>query len=912
MKKLALPWRKTNTDDQAQPRVKRTRGGGLSAYGMHRHLVASEDGVHAFYLLDNVPWSGRTEDDRAVSMAEFSQSLYELAGHDIALRGVPNPFPAAQFCAALDKSTQAARFRAAGVDTVEDYNATPQGQAFVEGLIRLQEYVARHQTRSLHAILSVRVTTMRMPRGKVDLALLDSPDEVVGQYGALEKARLELRKVNQIVTGTPDGYRPKPGPDDRVSGLAGSPMTDLTLGWLTHANVGMGMRVPTALLAGAHAGWDADEIDGFTNTVTPHVDEKFSRTTKLSSYRVVDMVADVDGEEVVRPVASELTRYVSVAHIRTVRDRSTTEVTAGGLLPFLHMLTTLPFDVNVLVSGHIYHAEELEKDAKTTAGVAHDLGAHHAEHRRRPDARQRKQAENATAYESSVRAGHGESAARFRGVILAAVTGESEAEVLEDKMPTLISEARRRGRLEAVLQSGQYASYRAFIPGEPVNRSGSAVQMRLPVFAAGMLHVDTSWGDDKGMVFGPIGGSRDLAVYDPHGGPAAGTSGLALIDGQQGSGKTTLLAAIVAHSVNVIGCPTVMSDPSDSSEKWANTPELAPHTRLIDMSATSAKPGVMTPSVLVPEPVRSAYDDEDEWTLAKAMTRQERQEALLDVCMFFLPDEAYPDMLTAVTVAAGEYGQSPWEVVAELERMGKQPGSNAKAWAARLTAQSELLGGRQIFPPKMANQADASVATSIGQDLLTIIKLTGIKPPNPGVPRAEWDTRERASVPLIYLAARAATMAMYSDKNKSTVVVDEVAMLAGASSFTGFAQRVSADTRKWNAHVAFATQNPDTLLRLAPQITNLAGSVFTGRMRSLEAATSALTLMDAPTNQGIQRALMSAKPGHWYAKDWHGKFGNLLLEKALFSDAMNEATLTNPQTTGEHYFDRTFEGVTTA
>src|SRR5690606_16375308 len=143
--------------------------------------------------------------------------------------------------------------------------------------------------------------------------------------------------------------------------------------------------------------------------------------------------------------------------------------------------------------------------------------------------------------------------------------------------------------VEAETLYGQYDSYRAFIPGEPVNMKGGYTQQRLPVFAGSFPHVDAGSGDKRGLMLGTIAGSHDLSMFDPHGGPARDESGMVLTAARQGGGKSKLQALIAEFCVNQLAVRTIINDPSGPAEHLAEVPWLARHTRVADLS--SAKPG---------------------------------------------------------------------------------------------------------------------------------------------------------------------------------------------------------------------------------------------------------------------------------------------------------------------------------
>lgn len=904
------------TTKQTRPaeRAKAPKNGGLSAYASYEHLIASTDGLWAYYALDEVPWKFKGKDHRAATMKQLANSLYDLTGHRLWWRGLANPFPAAEWASALDRATQGRRIAAAGSDNFDAYLETPEGAAFAAMLEQTQEYIARHGTRKRENVLGVRIGTPKGVLSSDDLALIFGPDRLEGRQGSLEQYRQALRKVNSTITGSPDGLR---DPAAERSALSGTRMTAHGMGWVFHASVGMGMPVPTGLLVGRRSGWDEDEMGGFTNTVAPAA-APFARTVELRSTRVVgDRMAE-DGSRV--EVASELVSHVATLHARVIRDRTDEEVTAGSVLPWLHSLTTMPYDVDFLAVLDVIAPEELEADARRVAGITDDFGKHVHDHDLPVDDVQVEAVQNAMEYRRSVRTDHPEDGTRVRGVVMVAVTGDDEDDLYNRKVAPLVSRARRDARVELVTQYDQYGSYRAFWPGEPVNMLGSTVQMALPVFAAAVPNVDTGLGDrSAGVILGPISGSRDVVNFDLHGGSRRDTSNMVFIAGEQGSGKSKLIGRLAESAVESMAVQTYLNDPSGPAEQLATVPWLTRHTRVIDLASTSAKAGIVTPSVLVPEPQRGNYDNDDEWQAAIRSAEQERREMLRDVLLMLLPPSLVESeqgataanlLYEAVYEAAGAYGQSPWEVVDYLERKGRQH-ELAGTIATVLKVESEQLGGRQVFPAYGSDGGEQGVSMLDG-NLLTIIKLSGISIPDPRVPRTAWDSRQRASQPLLYLSTRFATRAMYLDKSKSCVFNDEMGLLEGSSSVSSMAARTAVDSRKWNSLVVYGTQNPLTLYQLAPQITNLAGAMFMGKMRSLEAATAALDLLGAPTDQNYQQTLLTMPRGNFIMRDWDQRIDHMLVDTQLFAPELDEATNTTPEQPTDDTFNTRFGGIDAA
>jgi hypothetical protein len=219
----------------------------------------------------------------------------------------------------------------------------------------------------------------------------------------------------------------------------------------------------------------------------------------------------------------------------------------------------------------------------------------------------------------------------------------------------------------------------------------------------------------------------------------------------------------------------------------------------------------------------------------------------------------------AVFDAPGHYGASPWDVVDQLSRAGGMGTDIAQA----IRAVADNRGANLIFPWQ---GEDIDLLGS--DDAVTIITTPGLRPAPPETADSSHRTwEETISGPIFSLASWLAQRVMYSGAGSKCIVLDEASLSGGASSMRALMVRGSRDSRKHNAALIIASQNPGDFTRISPEIANLADSGFIGRMESASAAEDALKVLGLPLDAGLQRLVRRLDPGQFLVKDWSGRAG---------------------------------------
>lgn len=838
--------------------------GELAIRHAHEHLALTQDALWAFYRLGGLDWPMRDERSRAAVMAAQTHRWSELAGKQLWIRGTSSPFPHRRLARGL----------------YERYAFPVDPAAWEETVDAIQLYALANGARRQVSVVGVRVVLA----GADDQLLVPAHERLadllgVGPLrgdkdGSLERVRTELRNVTAVMGR---------------AGLDAQPLRGSDLRWLTHASLGMGAPVPAGLISGSSyepgegAGAGAGSGAGAGAFTAPVV------ATKLP-YRLTTRVRTLRDGNV-------YDTHVCVQHVESMEPR---DLSSPDLLPFLAWTQTLENPVEYVAVLDIVDGRDLKSSAELVRRRADNIAEHHIEHAEKPPAAVMRGIDRAEQVEDEVTNAPTHRAARARGVIMLAVTGPDEESALREA-DRLRSLAASEQGMELVADFGQYLSYRAFTPGEPALRTGHVTTMPTEFLASGVPNATSEAGDVSGFMVGRMASSTDMLVFDPHGGSRSNQSNVALYGGDQGSGKSSLMGAIAAFTAQA-GVRTVMLDPSGPWARLAALPYLAGNSR--HLSLTGGHRGVLVPHLLVPEPLRQDYDTPDAHRAALAEAAAERMELCIDAFRDLLPlgmitsdhSGAIQAAITeAVTKVGGAYGTNPWQIV---DRLASHGGDTGRAIAEALYARSELKDGSLIFPvSERKDLTDDAMTALLDSSVLTVVTMEGLSlPPKSQPNRSYWTSAQRASVPILNLASRFVMRGVYADKRPKVVMMDELGLsTSGEGALGAFIMRAAADSRKWNAHIGLAFQNPDMLTSIGAQISNLSGAAFIGRMKDKDTATSALPLLRLEPDSGYHAAIQALQTGEFLVRDWRGRVRKTRVDMDWWPSGLAAALDTNPE-----------------
>lgn len=864
--------RKPKTDAEAQtpdltdePEESRTATrGGLSIIGNpHRNLVVDRSGTWAWFLMGETSWLCIDDDRSSTTMSNFAHRLAGFTGHAIKFRVTSSPFDSYSWAKDIDSSSPApdpAEPRTVGDRTrladVED------GETFAEMLeatqIRQMELDAR-----THAVaFAVRLTIDRLD-GK-SLAKLFSPKPLPDNEGALEALRRKLGTFTKEV---------------ERQGIKGRPLSPDELAWLFHASAGMGAPVPPMLIKGVKDEWWKSQVAAFTAPVYA-TNAPFAGSTTVRTLRN----------------GAQFTNHVVVLHAvdfggRDLDDRS--------LMPFLAWPQTLDFAVEVVAEFELIPGREKKATAERNRRIGQSIEKHYLEHGEDAPRVVERGIERAREVEDEVTTGDRITSVRAHGHVLLAVHAETEDDAL-DLAKELTALASEQQDMTLVQGYGQYASYRAFIPSEPMPVAvGLDTEMSLRALATSVPHASVGAGDEFGAYMGPVHGGHDLFLMDFQGGSRANKSNVVAVIGEQGSGKSTFGGYALAWNAR-LGRRAVGNDPSGMWQNLCKVPWLRNDARHLDLF--ECKPGTLTPSLMVPDPRPGNYETTEEFDSAVEEARRERMQLTIDALRNLVPHALLTSvdggrivgaLRQAVTDAGGHYGMNPWDVVNNL----REQGGVGPEVAAQLEAASKLKGGTLIFPPLWGETDDDYIASLMEQATLTIVTMKGIShAAKSNTDRASWNEDQQQSVALLDLAGRFSTRVVYADKKPKVVWNDELGLTGGvgAGSFAQSMGRYLVDSRKWNACIGILGQNPGMFTRLDEEISNLLGQVWTFRLKK-EVARAALPLIGLPDGYRYEEVIAGLDNGQALVSDWKDRNPVVTIDQGAWDKDLLAALDTNPE-----------------
>lgn len=836
------------------PLAREAKPDDLSSVRAHENLIVSEDGVTAWFVLGDVDWQYRGVDEREEILSAQAARWADLSGLRVTLRLTSAPFNRASWVARLGR----------------DYPVEPApGQKFVskrlpdrEGAWSFDQVLAGAQAemidlgaRSSAVLLGVHLTPQVM--SKTDLRKLYSPTPLVNQDAGLDEVRRSLRHITGVVAKV---------------GMGGRPITRNALGWLIHASVGLGLPVPPVLLSGKRSEWEPDDIPGFTSGVAVTA-EPYAASVTVHAVR-----GGVEQEA-----------HVAVLHASRFEKRHDN----GGLAAWLSWFQQLPYGVDVVAQFDLIDPKALKGSAESDRRRLDDQLDHYAEHGDTPPANIGRAQERASQVEDEVSTG-GREQTRARGVVMVAVTGATEDDVLETAND-LVSRANSEIGITLVHGLDQYHSARGFIPGEPIARTGLITQMPVDFLAAGVPNASAKCGDSTGWFVGPIAGGHDIFLLDPHGGSARNKSNLMVVGAAPGvAGKSSLGAALLDWGARC-GEQSLGFDPAEQWQRLCDLPQHRNDSRHLDLF--SARRGILNPFTLRPDPQVGDYESGEDFADAMVDARQERLDLMIDTASGLIPFGMVNGDVTgrvagcieqAVSDVGGDYGTDPWKVIDRLEHLGEI----GKEIAQRLRTRAELKDGGLIFPDRdvVVDHSEITSAT------LTIITMKGLSlPPKDNPNRATWTRKQQQALPVLNLSTWLALSAMYAGMNPTNIHLDELNMLVGGAggSFGPFMTRASVDSRKWNTNVGMYFQNPGMLTAVDPEISNLVGSAWIGHMNR-DVAKKALPLLHLDEKSGADRVIASLEAGEWIVRDWMGRRRRVRVHRDGWCPQTFAAIDTNP------------------
>lgn len=818
-----------------------------------------------WYRLDPKRWSLLGHTQRTAVLEDAARKLAELAPTRIQYRGTTRPYPASAWRRAL-------------------HARTPHPLPDAPGGVSNNEWLARQEQRLASALLADKIDLLgvRIVDGlsAVEMHALRTGD---ADKTLTHRVRDRLLAVTEIMAG--------PGLDAREA-----PAKDVEYVIHRSAALGVAAAPPTVHLGDV---WEPGDMAAFTDPVTP-VCEPNGRIVRL----------DVERDGLVT------SSYVTVVTCGRIGRLLTPE---DGQTPFLAHADELPFPVEVGYTMDLVPGEAVLEEFSRQIVTGTSQAAHYRQHEEPgnidtvpPSISRHIAAASAKADEVE----HGPETYRPRaiGLIHFAVYATTPEECSR-RARALVAHYRRRATLH--IATGQYDALRSLIPHQRPREHGFVRQMPVRMLAFMQPQTTSRVGDGKGCYKGyTVSTSRKAWMVDGHYATSyMGKSGLTLIAAGLGAGKTVLAGSLLDDEVRR-GHRCVAVDWSGPLARMKQLPHLAEHTTV--MNLTSAPAGALNPYPLVPDPSPVGLSDA-EYREAMGLAEAERLGLVTDVTWMLVAGDlakitgVRTTISNAVGAAGGSADKTLWDVIAVLEKWSiPTPERPADPWAGSiaesLRTTARLPMSRLFFPPLGENGLAAVTDAMAGlyENLLTIITMPGLKFPDGNIPREEWSSSERLAFPLLHCATYFATRVVYSKPREEpvTIFIDEAHILSEWGSGRAFYTRLSRDSRKHNAWVIAASQNPAAdEAAFGEDVEEFGVNVMIGHLESDKAIAAAIKLLRVAPGCGYE-ALFARLPidpkipyRDWIVRDTDGNVEQARHDLSWYPELL-AVLLTNPEVDG--------------
>ena len=832
---------------------------GLAVQAVHDNLVITDKDVTAWFVLPAEPWSFRPPAQRASVITAHAARMAQLVGRRCFIRVTSRPFPVRDWAVRLDRSIRERHPVMPGPCRRHPYRSDATcadcvpGHAWYDWLAAQQLRVHEWGTDNKVVYFGVEL------EGRAGLSKLLARASRHGASAELSGIAAKLPEVSAAVTG---------------AGMRGTPATREQMQWLMARSCWLHMPAPRKV---------SDHPDAVPYALPGAVPATLSEAALAQFSEGTSWTAAPLARTVAITRSDGLTRHVAVL---TIGEGWVGEDVPGDS-PWLQRTDLLSFPVEWAVTVDV-------RDSKQVAGEMHRRIAeikhqanHYAEHRMTMPAAMSRQFEDAQRLEDE--AVYSPQAMVGRALVWArvAVSGGTEAEAIAraGQVAELYSPT-----IPVVHPPDQYRLAREFIPGEPLSSTAHCRRMPAVLLAAGMPNATARIGRRDGF---PVGqtvslSSRAVTMHPWRDMEERHKSGLTVVTGTLGSGKSNF-AGLFAYMAVRAGIPTVIMDPSGLLDALCRMPELAPHSRAVNL--LKSPPGTLNPYRLIADPRPEDFDlddrgdpqDPDEaarlWEEACQAAAVSRQELTEEILRMLLPAEmrgsaeARAALSKAVTMIPPVVSASPRDVLDALRNVGDDygVGHNGEWLADQLQKLTSHPWARLFFPPA-DDAADEGDVLSAGR-LLTVMTLRGLVVPDPKTPPEQYDSAQRLSVPIMHLAAWLARRHVMDRPRhvRKLTIWDEAHQVTSGAIGKALLNVTARDSRKHN-HCAILLSQLAQDLQIAC-VDDLIGMVMAGKTEGAEEQAATLSLLGLPSGQGYEGYLASLSreiPGQFMVKDGTG------------------------------------------
>ncbi|THV41407.1 ATP-binding protein [Glycomyces buryatensis] len=778
----------------------------LSLTEIAGHATFTPASVTAWYVLPGVRWSFRPDLEREALITAISEQFAGLAGMRIHMRRTTKPFAADDWARNVDRYT------------AKPLRTAPGGTSWAEHLVAAQRHL--HSLSHAEGQTFLGITFARR-------STFDNLGEKVGRVfgrGTKLSERERIEKRSQQFDEVLGSF-----------GVRARRATTADLEWLVFRSVALGME-PPRLLSGSASDWDTGDVLALTESIERYR-SPYGSTVKL--------VNRLTGEE-------KHTAVLTVGRMEELEIPQRHE-------PWLHFHERCPWPLEISSRVDILGPGEAFRDLDHRLRLIRSQQRDYDEHAMDAPPELQRLAERALGVGDEMTTGLPIDAARAHGWHRIAVTADTKEECLE-RARTLMNMYQRDMRISLQHPKNQDWLAREFIPGEPVAGTGYIRRMPVKLFAAALPQAASTVGDQRGDLIGRTAGTSRRPVFlDLHfATEVREKSGLSVFVAEPGGGKSTLMGAL-GYLAAKRGVQVTLLDPSGPLARLCDMPELAPHSRVLNL--TGSEYGTLAPYALIPSPRREHYadspDGQREYDIAVSNARSERRMLVQDICAMLLPPQIQREASTARLLrhaarhVPAEEDSALEDIVESLQDAEDHVTGDGAELAALLLDTAEMPLAKLFF-----GNADKGVLED--DTALTVITMSGLRLPDLAIEREYWSAEEALALPMLHTAHRLAVRRAYGgDMNRRKLVgLDEAHFMEGWKSGRSFLVRLARDSRKWNLAALVASQNPKDILSLDVQ--NLVSTVFVGRIaEDRDVAEEALKMLRVPTGVGYENVLAS-------------------------------------------------------
>lgn len=757
-------------------------------------LQFTSRGVFAWFVLQPVNWEFLTRTERQALHEQVASAFGQLAagcdqGRPIHIRRTTRPYSYAEWAARLHSQ-------------VDPLPAVPNTEHWAQYLVHAQRRLA-------HASLDQRMTA-------VGIWLCDPPsaEAVEDLTAGAEHPRREAAEILNQLSEVADVMS--------GDGLDAVFATGADLSFLMHRSQSMG--VPAAD-SPTDQSWNADALGEFYDG------RRWTGPRIAQHVKVVAVGADGNTHE----------KYVVPLSMGAMPATTWPE---NGKYGWLMGIDLLGDAAEGSVSGTLYRGDLMIKSATDAKHRADGIEDHYVhDHGEEPPPAARRAIDEARETLDQVSSGDHLTGPRFVGTIRFAVYGDTLTEA-QEKKNRLKSLYRSQFLMPLHETLDPERVLREFVPAEPHVKKGWIKEFSMAYLAASMPNISSQAGTPSGFYVGAAALTGVPFLFDPFFGPEKlNKSGLIQVTGSPGAGKSALIGAL-AYAMALAGVYTVILDPSGPLAELARTPELAPFARVLDLS--EAEPGTLSPYSLIPTPLRANYKTDRAWETAVSNAEGDRRLLLLDAFRMYLS----PALLEVKGVnrvlqaairgmendpRARAVDQTQWNPRWAMEHL-----RGAGDLAVEILEELEGAAGSNLGKLVIPRHSDPIGVSSFEDKHLVVLTMSGLTPPEEGLPRDQWPTDMLYSQAPMHLAAFYATRFVYSRprKQRKAVVLDENHMLSQTASGKALLIRLGRDSRKFDTSVLVSSQAVQDFTTI-DKVDSLMGALFSGYQPTLSAAQDA-------------------------------------------------------------------------